>query len=1304
MDTDHNDGSTPAGNLHWKPDREAKARAKMVFNSMYDTWVLPRFTDMPQGQRLTDVRKASMMAKVKDTLSPEEQELFAHCLSNREAALAWDFPECGRIHPDIFPPQEIKTVPHTAWQAKHVPIPKALMPKVIQILEERLKRGTLEESHAAYRNNWFLTMKKDGGLRLINDAQRYNKFTIRDAFIPPNAEEFSEEFGGLYMMSLLDLFSGYDECDLDAKSRDLTTFATPLGLLRLCRLPMGATNSVAQFMRAMTRVLYDLIPHICRPFLDDIGAKAARHDYGGEEVSPGIRRVVAEHIYNLDQILFNCELSGATASAEKSQWCCKEAVLLGYLCTPQGRKPAASKILKLTEWVRCTDVTEVRSFLGLAGFYRLWIRHFGIVARPLYNLLRKSEPWSWTENEQFAMELISHKVTTAPCLAPLEYGEGTGTIYLMVDASLQGWGAVLEQVGTDGLRHPCRFESGIWSNAEKNYDATKRELRGLLYALKRMKRYLYGTHFVVETDAQVLIYQVNGSVSDIPGALLLRWLAWIRHFDFEIRHIAGRRNGAADALSRKPPGPSDVDDLRDLPDIDDAIDADMYLSEYEEVLRGTYAGTRPPRTSEEGDEPVWHEDNTWSRDSLNIAYFLTTGTYPAGVIRKPDRHSFRLRALKHTVLEKTLFLRPSCPSAQPRRVVDNAKDRDRVFTACHSQCGHRGRDSTYHRITTSYYWKGMYQWVEDRCRKCEPCQRHGVKQYEDGARHSIPRSQPFWKINADIQWIPGKRGRKPLIEVRDDLTNYLVARLLKNAKSATVTRFFRHDIILQWGLPVEVLLDNGSEFKGELTSLLQALNIRTINISPYNSRANGINEAGHFPLAQGLAKLMQTTKKDASEVIDYLVWADRTSIKASHGFTPFYLLHGYHPVTEIELDVPTWRMVNWSSMSEMPDNSSPAERHQKLLELRVQALDATGHLFDVAQERVEHTRERIALRRNQADRFKQRPEHAVIQEGDFVLCYDATRKVDRSVLLKATYRWRGPFLVRKCLPSGSYLVRTLDGIDIERPIATGRIKKFWVGSDGTIDVDIDPEENPPQQFDPQDVEGAPSPFPESVGDIYFAAPLNRDRYRRNRRVPTAHSQSVPPTTTSRPGSPQDTGDDSDTPEWHDAPTQLPTDKGKEPARDIPADDRKAPGVMTPPQDGRAGPDSPHPPGDQTLYVDIPKRPPPFKNKEHRVSWASELEVVHQIPARHRPQDAQESPPGAPSTVVLLPQPAIDTDNDLRVNPNLCLWRLWPLSIIDESGRECRLDLAAMAAEQANEWRRNGYTSHDYPRRHHYRPK
>ena len=155
------------------------------------------------------------------------------------------------------------------------------------------------------------------------------------------------------------------------------------------------------------------------------------------------------------------------------------------------------------------------------------------------------------------MQKLQGIIVTTPVLAPLVFNNPRyELIFLMTDASIFGWGGVIKQIGPDSKRHPCRFESGIWSDVEKRYDAIKRELRGLLFLLKRFRRYLFGIHFTIETNVLVLVHQLNGAASDIPSTLIIRWITWIRLFDFEIKYIPGSKNAVADALSRKLLGPT----------------------------------------------------------------------------------------------------------------------------------------------------------------------------------------------------------------------------------------------------------------------------------------------------------------------------------------------------------------------------------------------------------------------------------------------------------------------------------------------------------------------------------------------------------------------------------------------------------------------------------------------------------------------------------------------------------------------------------------------------------------------------
>jgi hypothetical protein len=136
------------------------------------------------------------------------------------------------------------------------------------------------------------------------------------------------------------------------------------------------------------------------------------------------------------------------------------------------------------------------------------------------------------------MAWLQEALVTAPASLPINYEPDAGEIILASDASLTGWGGVLMQLDKELRRHPARYESGLRNAAEKLYDAGKPECRGLLKMLKKVRQYLCGVRFVVETDAKTpLVAQLNRSASDFPGALVTRWLAWIQVFDFEVRHV-----------------------------------------------------------------------------------------------------------------------------------------------------------------------------------------------------------------------------------------------------------------------------------------------------------------------------------------------------------------------------------------------------------------------------------------------------------------------------------------------------------------------------------------------------------------------------------------------------------------------------------------------------------------------------------------------------------------------------------------------------------------------------------------------
>jgi len=135
-----------------------------------------------------------------------------------------------------------------------------------------------------------------------------------------------------------------------------------------------------------------------------------------------------------------------------------------------------------------------------------------MIAQPIYSLFRKGEAFAWEETQAQAMETLKLALTTAPALKSIDYTDGAGEIICGVDASGDGWGGVLMQLERNGKRrHPARYESGIWSDVERRYDAGKRECRGVLKMLKKCRGYLYSISFILEINANILVTQLNKS-------------------------------------------------------------------------------------------------------------------------------------------------------------------------------------------------------------------------------------------------------------------------------------------------------------------------------------------------------------------------------------------------------------------------------------------------------------------------------------------------------------------------------------------------------------------------------------------------------------------------------------------------------------------------------------------------------------------------------------------------------------------------------------------------------------------------
>ena len=361
-------------------------------------------------------------------LLDEEKQLLKHVLVLNERSIAFTEFERGTFRQDYFSDYQIPVTSHIPWMDKNLTLPPGRREKIIQMLKEKIEAGVYEKTQSSYRSRWFCVEKKNGDLRMVHDLQKLNGVTIRDTGVPPILDEFVEAYAGRSIYSVLDMYWGFYARVLDVKSRDMTAFQTPLGVLRITSLPMDFTNSPSEFQACMVFILQDEIPQVADVFIDDIPIKGPKSRYlnsKGEEErikeNPGIRRFIWEHLNDLHRILHRIGEAGGTVSGKKLQLCRSEVEIVGQKCSRQGREPTDTRAQRIKDWPTPANLTEVRGFLGLCGTVRIWIKDYSRIASPLNDLTRKETEFKWGEAQKKAFERLKALVSSAPALKPIDY-------------------------------------------------------------------------------------------------------------------------------------------------------------------------------------------------------------------------------------------------------------------------------------------------------------------------------------------------------------------------------------------------------------------------------------------------------------------------------------------------------------------------------------------------------------------------------------------------------------------------------------------------------------------------------------------------------------------------------------------------------------------------------------------------------------------------------------------------------------------------------------------------------------------
>ncbi|KAK8918413.1 hypothetical protein KSP39_PZI022006 [Platanthera zijinensis] len=392
-----------------------------------------------------------------------------------------------------------------------------------KLISDLLAKGFIRHSKSPSAVPALLVPKKDKTWRLCVDYRAINKITIKYRFPIPRLDDLLDMLSGAAIFSKLDLKSGYHQIRIREGDEWKTTFKSKDGLYEWLVLGEGLTNGPSTFSRLMTQIFKPFMGKFVVVYFDDILVF---------NISPG------DHENHLRTILTTLRKENLFINFKKCAFGVPSVEFLGYIVSSDGIHVDPKKVQAIKEWPEPKNIRDVRSFHGLATFYRRFIQNFSSIMAPITECMKKGE-FTWTKSATSAFQMIKERMSEAPLLRLPDFSK---VFELSCDASGIGIGGVLSQEG-----HPLGYFSEKLAGPKLNYSNYDREFYAVIRCLQHWRHYLISKEFVILSDHEALKF-VNSQNKISPRHA--KWISYLQEYTFIIKHLKGTLNRVADALSR----------------------------------------------------------------------------------------------------------------------------------------------------------------------------------------------------------------------------------------------------------------------------------------------------------------------------------------------------------------------------------------------------------------------------------------------------------------------------------------------------------------------------------------------------------------------------------------------------------------------------------------------------------------------------------------------------------------------------------------------------------------------------------